>query len=452
MQAVGLRETIVLQNHPSEQDLALFLHGSPPPGGSTQVVRHLLAGCGECRRRLAAIGWSRDRLERLVRLPRAQESENEDRQPRAGGLDYDRAFVRAETTLSAFLDRGRPVEQPPQALLAELFPLPSDERAEPTDQQRAIPQLVRWLIERSHAVRYRDTEEMLHLARLARLAVEVCSVKAAGSPQKLADLRIQAWGHFANTLRVCGRLEEAEQAFAIAETCLPDGTGDPMIEALLLEQLGSHSTSRRCFTRAVELLERAENLYQEVGVRWRRARARILKAIAMVYSGEPEEASRLLRQAIPMIEPDEDPYLLLAARHNLVYCLIDLDRTEEALAVYHEIRELNRQFTDPLIQLRNTWQEGKLLRELGHLFPAEEKLLQARRGFMARGLAYEVAVVSLDLADVYAKMGCAAEVNQLVSETLPIFRALRIGRDMLAALIQLRQVARQQRRAADQAS
>jgi tetratricopeptide (TPR) repeat protein len=292
---------------------------------------------------------------------------------------------------------------------------------------------------------------MLHLARMARLAVDACTADNVGSPQKLADLKVQAWGHFGNSLRVCGRLEEAEQAFAIAQNQLPEGTGDPLIRAFLFEQLGSLHTSRRRFEQAVELLEEAERLYQELGIRWLRARSRILKAIAILYSGEPGEALRLLEQAIPLIDPDEDPYLLLAARHNLLRCLIDLDRPDEALALYHQVRELNQQFTDPLIQLRNTWQEGKLLRELGHLRPAEEKLLQARRGFMERGLAYEVAVVSLDLADVYAKLGRVGQVNQLVAETLPIFRALRVGRDMLAALIQLRQVARQEQRTADQA-
>jgi len=430
--------------------LELFLGGCAPKGGHIEVVRHLLAGCGECRRRLETIGWSQDRLDRLIRFPRTKDLEKTDRQPAGASYNYERAFARAEKTLSAFLDRGRPVEQPPQDLLAELFPFPPEEQTEPSDRRFAIPQLVRWLIERSHAIRYRDIEEMLHLARLARLAVEACSVETVGSPQKLADLRIQAWGHFANSLRVCGRLEEAEQAFAVAEGHLPEGSGDPLIRAFLLERMGSLHTSQRRFQRATELLEEAERLYQEMGVRWLRARSQILRGISLLYSGEPEEASRLLRQAIPLIDPDEDPYLLLAARHNLVQCLIDLDRPHEALALYHEIRELNRQFTDPLIQLRNTWQEGKLLRELGHMGPAEEKLQKARRGFMERGLAYEVAVVSLDLANVYAKMGCTEEVNQLISETLPIFRALRIGRDMLAALIQLRQVARQERQALDQ--
>ena len=69
---------------------------------------------------------------------------------------------------------------------------------------------------------------------------------------------------------------------------------------------------------------------------------------------------------------------------------------------------------------------------------AEAALLQARKGFMERGLAYEVAVVSLDLGQVYLKLQLPDEVRQIVGETVPIFRSLRIGRDALIALLQLR--------------
>lgn len=301
-----------------------------------------------------------------------------------------------------------------------------------------MPQLVKWLIGRSHAIRYKDTEEMLHLARLAHLATDSCSAVMVGSEQKLADLKGQAWGHFGNSLRVCGRLREAEQALDVALGHFEAGTNDPALKARYFEQRGSLCTFQRRFEQALELLEDAEQIYRDLGEKTLRAGTLLLKAIALLYSGSPEESLVPLNRAMALVDPEEDPYLLFAARHNLARCYIDLGRQKEALSLYLQAKELKGEFGEPLIQLRMTWQEGQLLRELGYLRAAEAALLQARKGFMEQGLAYEVAVVSLDLGQVYLKLRLPDEVRQIVSETVPIFRSLRIGRDALAALLQLR--------------
>jgi hypothetical protein len=82
-----------------------------------------------------------------------------------------------------------------------------------------------------------------------------------------------------------------------------------------------------------------------------------------------------------------------------------------------------------------------LLREIGHLRSAEAALLRARAGFTEQGLAYETAVVCLDLADVYSKQGMMDKLRRTIEEAMPIFRSMRVGREVLASLLRLRQAA-----------
>lgn len=435
------------QEHPVSEDLERFLKDASHSADSAQkafLVRHLLAECTTCRARLHEMGWSDDRLERLLSLPTADESASPALEIQT--YNYDRTFSNSDRMLGEFLATDRPLEQPLEDLLSELQAFPENEQRRRAEKEArfANPQLVRWLLDHSFAARYEDADRMLHLAQLAQTLAEACSADALGSERRLADLRARSWGQLANALRVGGKLQEAEESMTTAERYRALGTGDPPLHARLLEQTSSLQMFQRRFEKAIELADEAGLIYRELGDTHQLASTLVQKAIACLYSGEAERAAPLLNQAIPLIDHEEDPHLLLAACHNLVRCYIDLDRPEQGLELYFKVKELYKEFKDSLILLRAAWQEGELLRGLGHPRAAEAALLRARRGFMERGLTYEVAVVSLDLAAVYVKLGAIEEVRQTVSETMPIFRALRVGREALASLIQLQQVADQE--------
>ena len=167
----------------------------------------------------------------------------------------------------------------------------------------------------------------------------------------------------------------------------------------------------------------------------------VQRANVLTYAGQTEHAAEILRQAIPKIDQEEDPQLFLAARHNLTRCYIDLDQPEEALAFFFESKPLYRQCKDPLILLRAAWQEGQLLREIGHLESAESVLLRTRESFTQQGLVYETAMISLDLADVYAKGGRTEDVRRTILQAMPLFRSLRVDREVLASLLRLQEAA-----------
>jgi tetratricopeptide (TPR) repeat protein len=441
-------------DHPTRDDFECFLRSSAEAGDSgravrnARVMRHLLADCAPCRKRLLEMGWGNGRLDRLFRLPSLRDGEEETAAP-ANAYDYSKAFGAAEQAFAAFCAEGKPPESTPEELLAELAPLPLDEQTRwvSSYSRFASPQLVKRLIEASHASRYENPSRMLHLANLAHLAAEACTVAAAGSAPRLADLRTQGWRQYSNALRVVGRLRESEEALTQARHLCAEGTGDPPLRASLYEQTASLRYFQRRFDEAVAAADEAGRIYRELGETQAQASTLVQKAIALLYSGEAEAAVRILNQAIPLIDQEGDPHLLLAACHNLIRCYIDLERPEQALSLYFEARDLYKEFNDSLISLRANWQEGQLLRDLGHLKAAEESLLRARQGFLERNLFYEAAVVSLDLAAVYLKLNEVNSLQRTVEEMVPIFTTLGVDREALAALLQLQQVAHQSRQA-----
>jgi len=419
-------------HHLGVKEFSRFLRNATEPGSSSRnlrLVRHLLEDCAPCQENLKSAASKRP-----------------------SEYEYGASFQAAERSLAAFFAKEALGDASPKQLLAGLSRLTIEEQstAVMTQSRFTVPAFVRHLVDASHAVRYRDPAQMLHLANLARLAAEACPLEAAGSEPKRADLRAHAWRQYGNALRVLGRLHEADEAVAMARRQLAAGTRDPLLRAQFCTlAAASLRMAQRRFPEAIELCDEAGEIYRDLGDEHARASSLVQKAIALLYAGEAEDAVRTLNQAIPRIDAERDPHLLLAACHNLVRCYADLGRPEHALSIFSEMRELYRRFDDPLIRLRAEWQEALLLRDLGHLRASEAALLELRQGFVDRELLYEAALVSLDLASVYVKLQAETELKHTVAETMPIFKALGVGRELIASLLQLQQLSHKTRQALD---
>lgn len=438
----------MLQEHPTAEELESFLRDACRQGyaaRNTRILRHLLAACPACRGRLQAMGWTSNRLERLVHLP----GEASGREAEVNDYCYDSAFAKTEQAVEAFLTAAPPSLVAPELLLAELDGRQHGDQLSLVEEEErfANPRLVQVFIDRSHAARYADPEAMLHWAGMARAIATRCTPEAAGSASKLSDLRGEAWGQYGNALRMAGRLQEAEEVMRTAQGYLQAGTGDPALKAHLGEQIASLYTHQRRFDSAIAELGEAADIFRQLGETHAFARTLVVQAVACVYAGKADRAVELLNRAIPLIDHEGDPHLLLAACHNLVRCYIDLDQPDHALSLYSEAQYLYREFSDPLILLKAGWQEGQLLRDLGHLRNAETMLAHAQQGFLDRGLIYEAALVSLDLAALYLKLGALEDLKQTAVAAVPIFRALGVDREALGSLIQLQQVADQETQA-----
>ncbi|HXO20786.1 MAG TPA: hypothetical protein VOA87_12790 [Thermoanaerobaculia bacterium] len=281
---------------------------------------------------------------------------------------------------------------------------------------------------------------MLHWSLLARVAADSCTVENARNEPRLADLRAGAWGQLGNALRVAGRLEEAEEMMQAALGYAQSGTGDLALRARLLCQTASLLSYQRHCDSALGLLDESEGIYLEIGERHSLACTNVTRAVAYAYAGEPDRAVQVLEAIVRRIDGEEDPHLLLAARHNLMRAYIDLQQPEKALALISEMRELRRQLEEPLILLRSSWQEGMLFRILGYLEAAEAALVAARKGMIERGLIYEVVIISHDLAAVYLRQGRTAKLEETIEDTRSIVHTQRVPQEALVSLRELERV------------
>ena len=166
-------------------------------------------------------------------------------------------------------------------------------------------------------------------------------------------------------------------------------------------------------------------------------------------AGEPERAIPLLYQALELIDASREPRLLLVAWHNLIDDLAETGQFMEAQKLLGKARPFYQQFPHPWALNPRKWVEGKIARGLGQQRQAETLFVAARNGFLAEGAAYDTALVSLDLASLYAEQGRMAELKRVAEEMVPIFSSRQIHREALAALSYWRQAVEAERACVD---
>jgi tetratricopeptide (TPR) repeat protein len=253
------------------------------------------------------------------------------------------------------------------------------------------------------------------------------------------DLRARAWAYIGNARRMRCDLQGAEAAFRLAAAHLKSGSREPVERAVLLDLQASLLRAQRRFEEAARLLDRAVRIFLHRGERHRAGRSLVNLSTVLNYGGRPEETIPVLLRALELIDPEEEPRLVLCARHNLIFVLAELGRAMEAQDLYRKARPLYRDFPDAWTQNRRKWVRGKIARGLGQLGTAEALFRAARDGFVAEGVPYDTALISLELAALYAGQGRAAELRRLAEEMVPIFASRQIHREALAALAFFRQ-------------
>lgn len=289
------------------------------------------------------------------------------------------------------------------------------------------------LLERSSEVWAAEPARALELATLA---VEVAGRLDASryGDELVENARARAWAHLANVRRIISDFRQAEEALATAWEHHRRAGGDSFIQAKILGFEASLRNSQGRFDEAVRLLDSALDIYRQARDRHREGRTLIQKGMALGDGGRFHRAIQCLRRGLAAIDRTEEPRLEVAARHNLILYLHERGDNQEALTVLEQSRRVYIELGEPMHRVRLRWVEGKISRDLGRLEEAEAALVEARESFLERGIAFDAALVSLDLALVHARRGNSVKVQRLAMEMLPIFESRDIRPEALAII------------------
>ncbi len=411
-----------VEPHLDQGELGRFVAGELASEGNRRVVRHLLGGCRRCRRATADLWRPKQVSEFTGVVARAL-----------------RWTVNRETTVAR--ERREAAK-----LLAELA------------EQSATRQLLlilnsrrycNWflceaLIERAFEAVSTDPQAGLGQAEAA-VALASRLVATKGDEPVNRDLLGRAWAVLGNARRVQSDLAGAEEALEHAFVELEKGSGDPLEESTAARLLGTLRRDQRRFEEAVKSYDRAMRCARAAGDSHLAGRALLEKATTLGEAGQPTKEIEGLRNALLLLDGDREPRLQLVAQHNLTWALKECGRLDEALASLQEILPLHALSGRAMDLLQLRWLEGKLAQAQGELERAEAAFREVFEGFLDRQLPFDVALAALDLASIYCEQGRFAEMKRLTAESLPVFHALGVHREALAALALFEQAVERER-------
>ncbi len=400
--------------HLTEETLAKWLSGTLEHDEVLRlVVPHFLALCPVCRERHAEI----------LRL-----------QKEVGHWDPEIAVV-----------EGR---QAPE-LWARLAGYPYAEQLQELESEDLHTWgLCQLLLQKSREATFSDPARGVELANLALRVVR--HLGKAYDPNWVTDLRARCFAHLGNARRVLGELRSAEDAFVKAEGCLVrSSSGNVEVRAEILDLRSSLRRAQRRLDEALDLIDQALSLYREAGQEHGIAKSLLQRAKILEENGDLTGAIDLLRRTTEEIDPVREPQLSAYGRFNLLTALLLAEHYEEAERLLPAIEGPLRIVGQPLDLIRLRWVEGNIHLGRGRRGPAEAAFREAQKEFLERQMGYDAALVSLDLARLYAQEGCVEDLKRLAAEMMPVFQSRDVHREAILALLMFQRACEEERLTVD---
>jgi tetratricopeptide (TPR) repeat protein len=148
-----------------------------------------------------------------------------------------------------------------------------------------------------------------------------------------------------------------------------------------------------------------------------------------------EQALAAYDRVAQLITEQGDARFLFALQFNrsVVHCY--LGHLAEAEALYLEAAVLADRLRLDVDQIKKRWLDGHLAAGHGRMREALAALEEVRQKLIERGLDYDAALVTLEMAVLLAERGQTSEVRALAQRTAPIFQRQGVDREALACFV-----------------
>jgi transcriptional regulator with XRE-family HTH domain len=340
-------------------------------------------------------------------------------------------FVRSQLMLLTVEGEGLQARQQAEFLWNRL------KKRNPKERRLMVeddPDLQSWALSERAAVESIDLapnhpQEALEAARLAQDIAK----KVAGDALWRMRVEGYALAHVSNGLRVCNDLPAMGTTINCARKLWDEGeAGDPgLLNPAVVPWI--EAAVRRAQRQFPEALKRIdEALALDSGEL--RGRILLTKSTILDALGDSEGSTDVLSEASVLIDRRKEPWLAFLLEFNLLWELCRLERAVEAAPKLDEIRQLAERLGGPLELARVVWLKGLVMAGLGRPAEAEAAFNQVRRDFEDHDLAYDYALVSLDLSLVLLKRTQYRDVRLVAEEVLVIFQRLKVEREAVMAL------------------
>lgn len=426
-----------VRDHLSDRTLSALVHRSVPTTTAFSYLLHL-GLCTRCQDRIEALfgAEGRDFLARAV--PAREGLGPLLRATKTQAVDYEGAIQKALDTASRVERQVLQEEEAASRLYDRLAGQPAGRWMLWIRNQAQFQTLgmLNLLLREARRSRRADPSKSEELSRIALSILSTLSSAQYGETI-LRDRAVLAWGYLGSALRAQGRLAEADRALAEGENLLPgDAREAPDETAWLRLFRASLARDQRRFDQALAAIHQARRLFRDLEDREHTAWTEVMTAEILAARGDRERSVAMLEAILARVSPEQTGKVIyLTAVQHLTFTLAELGRGSEARRWMSRLDEVATVFQDPLNQARIRWTEALVHQAVGELERAVEVYREVQQDFVEHEVGYDAALVSLDLTAVLLELGRSGEARRLAEDMVPIFRALRVEREAVAAAL-----------------